>query len=110
MEDLLIRREPCRYDRVIPGWESSTMFELCGGILPKWQQGRRILHNIWLLRERFEPEAVAREAAVKSRKAQASAGAHRTLGDDASRHSPPSRNLFSEHFLVYATELFKTPG
>ncbi|MGY4282604.1 hypothetical protein ACVWXO_001824 [Bradyrhizobium sp. LM2.7] len=46
------------------------------------EDGQRILHNIKLLREHFEPEVMVEEAS-RSRRAKAAKGAYRARGDDA---------------------------
>lgn len=47
------------------------------------EDGQRILHNIKLLRQRFEPEVVAKEEASRSRQAKVAKEAYRARGDDA---------------------------
>jgi hypothetical protein len=49
----------------------------------------RILQNIRVLRERFEPEVVAKEQALKKpRRAKAATGVYRALSADASWRMP----------------------
>ena len=75
------------------------MFEPCGVNLPDWQKriwrsvqdedGQRILQNIRVLRERFEPEVVAKEKASRPRPAKVAKGAYRARAVDASWQMPP---------------------
>jgi hypothetical protein len=52
------------------------------------EDGRRILHNIKLLRRRFEPEAVAKEEASRSLRAKGARSIYRARGEDAPYQSP----------------------
>jgi site-specific DNA recombinase len=52
------------------------------------EDGQRILKNIRVLRERFEPEVVAKEKASRPRPAKVAKGAYRARGDDASWQMP----------------------
>jgi hypothetical protein len=83
---------------------------------PQTEDGQRILHNIKLLRQRFEAEAVAREAS-RSCQAGAEKGVYRARGDGAEReetvrhfrclyHSDP----LSGHFFADASEYFESLG
>ena len=47
-----------------------------------------ILQNIKVLRERFEPEVVAKEKASRPRRAKVAKGVYRARGDDASWQMP----------------------
>jgi len=52
-------------------------------------EGLRVFHNIKTLRNRFEPEVVAKERALKKpRRAKASTGVYRALSADASWQMP----------------------
>ena len=53
------------------------------------EEGQRILHNIKLLRQHFEPDAVAKEEAPRSRRAVVVQGVYRVPGVDGSWHAPP---------------------
>ncbi len=53
------------------------------------EDGQRILQNIKALRERFEPEVVAKEDALRYRRAKAAARASRARGAYGSSHRLP---------------------
>lgn len=53
------------------------------------EDGKLILHNIRVLRERFEPEVVAKEKASRPRQAKVAKGAYRARATDASWQMPP---------------------
>jgi len=51
------------------------------------EEGQHVLHNIKSLRQRFEPEMVAKEEVSRARPARAPKSIDRTRGDDAPYHS-----------------------
>ncbi len=52
------------------------------------EDGQRILQNIRVLRERFEPEVVAKEKASRPRPAKVAKGAYRARATDVSWQMP----------------------
>lgn len=54
----------------------------------KTDDGQRIMQNISCLRQRFEPEVVAKEGASRVRRVKGARSIYRARGDDASFVSP----------------------
>ncbi len=53
------------------------------------EEGQCVFHNIRTLRNRFEPEVVAKEKASRSRPAKVAKGAYRARAADVSWQMPP---------------------
>jgi hypothetical protein len=77
----------------------------------KSDEGKEILKNIRTLRERFEPEVVAKEECF-SRSPGKGRERKPIAREEGVRHGRclRSTDLFSVHFLVYATKLFESFG